>query len=84
MPDVQNFNSIVTHSIEYLVRIANDKQNPNLGIVGPISAVGLITQLRDSLMDARRNISRSAFGTLLQVFNNATTSTGSLGATCGV
>jgi len=70
MPDVQDFDSIVAHSIEYLVGIPNDKQNPYLGIIRPISAMGLIAQLRDSLMDARRDISSSAFGTLIQVFND--------------
>src|SRR5205814_10141340 len=66
VPDMQNFDGIVAHPIKYLVAIPNDKQDPYLGIVRPVPAMGLITQLRDSSMDACCNISRSAFGTLFQ------------------
>ena len=68
---MQNLDNSLAHPIEDFVRVTNHEHHPDVGIVGLISAVRLITDLRDRFADARRNIPRSAGRTLSQILQNS-------------
>jgi hypothetical protein len=71
MPDVQNLDDRLSDSIEDFVGVAHDKHHAHIGIVRSITAVRLITELRDRLAEARGNIPRSTGRALSQIFQNS-------------
>ena len=59
MPDVQNFYR-VSHTIEDLVGITDDKYYPHIGIIRPITAVWMVFELGYCLANACRYVPRAA------------------------
>ena len=55
----KNFDRI-SHAIEDLVGITSNKDHPHIGIVGPITAVWMLFELRYRLANAGRYVPRAA------------------------
>ena len=58
MPNVQDFYR-VPHAVEYFVGIAGDKDNPDVEIVGRVTALRMSFQLFDRFTNAGSDISCS-------------------------
>ena len=68
MPDVQNFYR-VSHAIEYLVGITDDKYYAHIGIIRLITALWMVFELGYCLANARRYVPRAAGRSSFQVFD---------------
>jgi hypothetical protein len=58
VPNVQYLHGI-SHAIENLVGVTSDKNHPDIGIVGPITTVWMLSELRYRFTDARRHVARA-------------------------
>jgi hypothetical protein len=69
MANVQNLDDL-PYSIEYFVRIADDKHYSDLRVVCSVSAQWMLLQLRYGIANARSDISSANRRTLSQVLND--------------
>jgi hypothetical protein len=65
---VQDFDGI-SYAVENLVGATSNKNHPDIGIVGPIAAVWMLSELRHRLADACRYVARAADGSLSQYWS---------------
>jgi hypothetical protein len=68
VPDVQNFYR-VSHAIEDLVGITDDKYYAHIGIIRLITALWMVFELGYRLANARRYVPRAVGGSPFQVFD---------------
>jgi hypothetical protein len=69
MANVQNLDDL-PYSIEYLVRIADDENYSDLGVVCSVSTQRMLAQLRYGIANARSDISSANRRTFSQVLND--------------